>query len=80
MQQAEFELLVKANAVRLVFIEDAGGGSWAIGINPGEKTCALVETARGGERWWRSLDVAHRWIRARGYQGDVLITGEDDAR
>lgn len=67
IKQNEVETLSHAGAVERVHIRRMPGG-WAVFIYGPEgrdlAPNAQVETARGGSRYWQSLDAVQRWTEA----------------
>lgn len=75
MKQAEVELLAHAGVIARAVLMACPEG-WKIYLY-GESVQSVsrtdcVETARGGQRTWASLDSAYRWIRA--LPGKIRIT------
>lgn len=64
MKQPEAETLAReARIDRAVIMQQDGGWKvWLYGEHRAHNE--KVETARGGDRTWASIDTAYRWIRA----------------
>lgn len=79
MQQADFEMLVKAGAITRVELDTMGIGEWMVFVSFPSETAvggvdyASIKTARGGVRLWKNLSTVHEWIRARGWKGTIRI-------
>lgn len=79
MTQNEFALLVSAGAIERVTvyrdrIASEGWSVWGY-ADDARWSRDYIETARGGQRTWASLDTAHQWLRKNGWTGSIEIDG-----
>lgn len=77
MEQREFEMLAKAEAVTDAYIakstfETESPYSLIVWIR-NEKEPKTVQTARGDRREWANLERLHDWIRRLGYDGEIRL-------
>lgn len=76
MQQHTAEVLARNNLVgRVTISKTPTSGGWAVSMlgHDGQllaDSLAMIETARGGIRIWKSLDTAQAWV-------EMVLGGDD---
>lgn len=77
MEQKEFEMLAKADAITDAYIAKSAFETecpYSLIIwTRNEKEPKTIRTARGDRREWASLERLHDWVRRLGYLGEIRI-------